>query len=121
MYKNFSKNFCIPPGYIYKMLLIMKLTTFILLISLMQVSAASFGQKLTLKQKNVTITKVFYEIRKQTGFDVLIENTNFKTTQRINANFSNTPLSEVMDQVVKGRDLVYTIEDKTVVIKSKEE
>jgi TonB-linked SusC/RagA family outer membrane protein len=120
MYKNITKNFCIPPGYIYKMLLIMKLTTFILMISLMQVSAASFGQNFTLKQKIVTITKVFYEIRKQTGYDVLIENTDFKTTQRINANFSNTPLTEVMNQIVSGRDLIYTIEENTVVIKSKE-
>jgi TonB-linked SusC/RagA family outer membrane protein len=120
MYKNFTQNFCSPPGYIYKMLLIMKLTAFILMISLMQVSAASFGQNLTLKQNNVTITKVFYEIRKQTGYDVLIENTNFKTTQRINADFRNAPLSEVMNQIINGRDLVYTIEDKTVVIKSKE-
>lgn len=86
----------------------------------MQVSAATFGQTLTLKQNNVTITKVFFEIRKQTGYDVLIENTNFKTTQRINANFSNTPLTEVMKEIVLGRDLTYTIEDKTVVIKSKE-
>ena len=86
----------------------------------MQVSAATFGQKLTLKQSNVTITKVFFEIRKQTGYDVLIENTNFKTTQRINANFNNTPPSEVMNQLVKGRNLMYTIEDNTVVIKSKE-
>lgn len=120
MYKKFTTNFCIPPGYIYRMLLIMKLITFILIISLMQVSAATFGQNLTLKQNNVTIIRVFFEIRKQTGYDVLIGNTNFKTTERINADFSNTPLREVMDQIVNGRDLMYTIEDKTVVIKSKE-
>ncbi|WP_316835497.1 SusC/RagA family TonB-linked outer membrane protein [Pedobacter nutrimenti] len=98
----------------------MKLTTIILMISLMQVSAATFGQKVTLMENNVTLERVFWEIHKQTGYDVLIKNTSFKTSQRINVKFKETELDQVMDQVVKGTDLTYTIEDKTVVIKEKE-
>lgn len=119
MYKNYTKNCCSPPGYIKKMLLVMKLSIFILMISLLQVSAASFGQKLTLKQKNVSITKVFLEIRKQTGYDVLVEYKNFKTNQRIDANFVDVPLQQVMSEIVKGTNLSYTIEEKTIVIKEK--
>ena len=85
----------------------------------MQVSAATFGQRLTLKQNNVTMDQVFREIRKQTGYDVLMNITRYKNTT-INANFQNTPLEEVMDQLTKNKDLEYTIEDKTVVIKEKE-
>lgn len=86
----------------------------------MQVSAATFGQKVTLMENNVTLERVFWEIHKQTGYDVLIKNTSFKTSQRINVKFKDTELDKVMDQVVKGTDLTYTIEDKTVVIKEKE-
>jgi len=96
------------------------LTTLILIISLMQVSAASFGQKLTLKQTNVTMDQVFREIRKQTGYDVLMNVTRFKSS-RIDADFKNAPLTEVMDELVKGKGLEYSIEEKTVVIKVKEE
>lgn len=95
----------------------MKLTAFILIISLMQVTAATFGQTVTLKQSNVSIAKLFYEIRKQTGYDVIVENTKFKMDKRIDANFSNTPLSQVLNQIFTGTNLAYTIEDKTVLIK----
>lgn len=118
MYKIILKNYCVPPGYIPKLLLIMKLTTFILLISLMQVSAATFGQRVTLKQKNLTIDKVFREIRKQTGYDVLMGYGDFKAS-KINANFNNASLTEVMDVVVKNTELTYSIEEKTIVIKRK--
>jgi TonB-linked SusC/RagA family outer membrane protein len=121
MYKIYTKDFCMPPGYIHKTLLIMKLTIFILIISLMQVSATTFGQKLTLTEKNISMEKVFREIRKQTGYDVLIENTKFKTSQRMNANFKETPLEQVLSQIVKGTSLTYVIEDKTVVLKEENE
>ncbi|MEO6521795.1 MAG: SusC/RagA family TonB-linked outer membrane protein [Mucilaginibacter sp.] len=109
-----------PTAYMSKLLLIMKLTTFILIISLMQVSAATFGQRLTLNEKNVTIERVFREIRKQTSYNVLIETSSFSTSQRINVNFKDTPLDKVLDQIISGTDLTYTIDNKEVVIKAKE-
>jgi TonB-linked SusC/RagA family outer membrane protein len=106
------------PGYIPKLLLIMKLTTFILMMSLLQVSAATFGQKVTLKQDNITIDQVFREIRKQTSYDVLMNITRFRSA-KINVNFKNTPLKEVLDELVKGQNLEYTIKEKTVVVREK--
>jgi TonB-linked SusC/RagA family outer membrane protein len=97
----------------------MKLTTFILIISLMQVSAATFGQKVTLQQNNITIDQVFREIRKQTGYDVLMNITRFRSS-KINVNFKDTPLNYVLDELVKGKNLEYVIEEKTVVVRAKE-
>ena len=85
----------------------------------MQVSAAGLAQRLTLKQDNVTLGKVFLEIRKQTGYDVFFENTKLKSTSRINANFNNAPLETVMDKIIGTASLSYTISDKTVVISEK--
>lgn len=119
MYKNYTKFFCTPPGYIHKLLLIMKLTTIILITTLLQVSASSFGQKITMTGKNVSIDKIFREIKKQTGFDVLISTTKFKTTHKVDANFTNASLIKVMDKVVQGTDLSYTIEDRNIVIQEK--
>jgi TonB-linked SusC/RagA family outer membrane protein len=119
MYKIYTKNLCMPPGYIQKMLLIMKLTTFILIISIMQVTAASFGQNVTLKQDKVSMTKLFYEIRKQTGYNVMLEDKNVLSAKKINADFMDTPLEKVMDLVVQGTGLTYVIEDKTIVVKEK--
>ena len=120
MYRKYTTILRTPHGYVSKLLLIMKLTTFILMISLMQVSAATFGQSLTLREKTASIEKIFTEIRKQTGYGVVIENTSFKTQSRVNADFLNTPLSSVMDRVLTGTDLTYTINDKTIIITQKE-
>lgn len=119
MYKNYTKFWCTPSGYTYKLFLIMKLTAIILITALMQVSAATFGQKLTLIGNNIPIEKVFVEISNQTGYDVLISTTKFKATKKINANFRGIDLKEVMQTLVEGTDLTFTIEDKTVVIKEK--
>ncbi|WP_316834904.1 SusC/RagA family TonB-linked outer membrane protein [Pedobacter nutrimenti] len=97
----------------------MKLTTFILMITLMQVSAASFGQRVTLKKRGIALEDVILEIRNQTGYDVLIGTNKFQTSQKIDANFQESKLSDVMDQIVEVSGLSYTIEGKTVVIREK--
>lgn len=120
MYKIYIRILCTHQRYIPKLLLIMKLVTVILLASLMQVSAASFGQLVTLKEKNVTLEKMFREIRQQSGYDVLLSTNTIKSTTTLNANFNNATIEEVMAKIISGRDLTYTIEDKTILIKPKE-
>jgi TonB-linked SusC/RagA family outer membrane protein len=120
MYKSYTKFLCKPKGYIPKLLLMMKLTTFILLVSLMQVSASSFGQKLNLVEKNVSIEKILREIKKQTNYNVLVESTNFRTSTKVSANFINTSLIEVMDVILNGTDMTYVLENKNIIVKPKE-
>jgi len=120
MYKIYIKNLCTPPGYIPKFLRMMKLITVIMLASLVQVSAASFGQLVTLKEKNVTFEKVFREIRKQSGYDVLLSTNKIKTSTTLNVDFNNSTIEEVMNKIVSGRELTYTVEDRTILIKLKE-
>ncbi|WP_285008437.1 SusC/RagA family TonB-linked outer membrane protein [Pedobacter faecalis] len=85
----------------------------------MQVSAASFGQRLTLIGNNVKLERIFNEIQKQTGYGVLVSTSKVDTEKGIKVNFRNTALTDVMDQLTKGSDLAYTIEDKVIVIKEK--
>jgi len=89
------------------------------MISLLQVNAATFAQKITLKQSPVTIEKVLREIKKQTNYNVLVESTNFNTAAKINANFSNTPLEKVMETLLTGSNMTYVLENNTIVIKAK--
>ncbi len=120
MYKNYTKIFCTPNTYVQKLLFIMKLATLLLFLSLMQVSAATFGQNLTLREKNISYAKLFFEIRKQTGFNVLVESSEFKTSKKIDANFNNSNIETVMKQVISETELIYIIEEKTIVVKEKE-
>jgi hypothetical protein len=119
MYKNSTKIFCTPPGYAHKLLLIMKLTTLILITTLLQVSASTFGQRLTLRENKITLDKVFWQIREQTGYDVLLSTSALYNNRKIDVNFNNAPIDQVMDKIVQGTKLYYTIENKNVIIREK--
>jgi len=106
--------------YISKILHIMRLTTVILLATMLQVSASSFGQKVTFKQKGTTLLKVFKAIEIQTGFSVIYYDKKVNTGSIIDANFNNAPLEEVMNHILSGMPLTYTINKTNVVIKEKE-
>ncbi len=120
MYKIYAKKTGMPLRYAYKFLLLMRLTTLLLITTIMQVSAGSYAQHITYVQRNATLDKVFGEIRKQTGYSVFFTASELKGSNRINVDFRNATLNEVLDQVIKDQALTYTIEDKTVVIKRKE-
>jgi TonB-linked SusC/RagA family outer membrane protein len=120
MYKIYTKTVCTPPGYIKKILLVMKLTTLILFAALMQVSAAGLAQRLTLVEKNATLKEVFNEINKQTNYNILWSSSQVNGDIKVDADFKDTPLLEVLDKCLENTDLTYSIENKNVVIKHKE-
>ena len=60
------------------------------------------------------------EIRKQSGYDVLLSTNKLKSTTTFNANFNQSTITEVMTKIIAGRDLSYSIEDKTILIKPKD-
>jgi TonB-linked SusC/RagA family outer membrane protein len=116
MYKFYNNVAWWPKRRLLKILLVMKLITILMISAIMQVSAATYAQKLTLNQRKVTIQHVFKEIKKQTGYDVFYLPEMLKPDQTIDASFKDTPLQQVMNKVLEGRDLTYTIDEKTIVI-----
>lgn len=99
----------------------MRLTTVILIASLLQVSAATFGQRITLEQKNAPLPAVLKEIRKQSGFDFYYDFNQIQKDQKVTINVHNVNLEEALDKVFKGSDLEYTIQGKIVAIRKKEQ
>jgi TonB-linked SusC/RagA family outer membrane protein len=103
---------------IHKILFLMRLTTVIILLTMFQLSAAiTFGQKLTYNKKNTTINQLFKEIKTQTGYNVVWYEGKLNSQMVIDANYYNTPLEKVMDNVLAGRAVTYEIIGKAIVIK----
>lgn len=98
----------------------MKLATVILITTLMQVSAASFGQRMTLKQQNVTLEKLIREIRKQTSYDVLLPTNRISVQTQIKVDFRNASLEEVMGKILEGKDLSYVIDGSMIIVMPKD-
>ncbi|WP_225874604.1 SusC/RagA family TonB-linked outer membrane protein [Pedobacter hiemivivus] len=98
----------------------MKLTTLLLIVSIMQVSATSFAQKITLSEKAATLKTVFDKIRSQTGYDFVFVDATIRTIKPFSIQVKNEDLKIVLDKIFEGQPLTYSIEDKSVVVSKKE-
>lgn len=103
-----------------KLLLIMRLTTFIIVLTLAQVSAASFAQRLNFTRKAASLKEIFTEIKKQTGYHVFYADEKVDVNRKLNVNFRNVALKSVLDLVVKDQPLEYAIDARNIIIKPKE-
>jgi TonB-linked SusC/RagA family outer membrane protein len=98
----------------------MKLTTFLLMIALVQASAATFAQKLTYRKQGASLKEVFAEIKNQTGYNVLYSPDQIDPSKKISANFKQTELKEVLEKLINLNTQEYSIVDKNILIKEKE-
>ncbi len=119
MYKFYTNILCWPKRRIPKVLLVMKLTAVLLFAIIMQVSATGFAQKVTLRGKNIPIKQIFKEIRKQTGYGILYQPDKVNTSATLNVDFENAGLNDVLTTCLQGQPLTYTIDENTIVIKTK--
>lgn len=104
----------------HKILLAMRLTAVILLATLMHVSAATLGQRITLNTKNKPLSSVLKEIRKQSGFDFYFDEKTVPATQYVDISVKNATLQETLETAFKGLKLRYDIDGKLVTISKAE-
>ncbi len=121
MYKNYAKKLGVPKKLCHKLLRIMRLTTVLLIASLMQVSATGLAQKITLSEKNAPLLKVFKQIRIQSGYDFIFTTTTLKGSIPVNIKVENADFEDVLKKIFEGQPLEYTVGDKSVIIKQKKE
>lgn len=105
---------------ILKVLLFMKLTIAILLISLVQVSANTFSQsKITLKLSSVELKKVLYQIEKKSNYRFLYNDDAISLTNpKVDVNVENTVVTEVLNSIFTGTNLTYKVLGKNLIVLS---
>jgi TonB-linked SusC/RagA family outer membrane protein len=102
-----------------QILLIMKLTTLLLIIALMQASAKGYSQ-ITLNATNAPLEKVFESINKQTGYVFFYTGTDLKKA-KVNIQVNNASIDETLNKCLQNLPYTYKIIDKNVVFQYKEE
>lgn len=107
-------------GEAQKLLRVMKLTAIILLSACLTASAKGFTQSVTLNEKNAPLQKVFKEIKRQTGYNFLYTLEQLDQAGKVDVQLRNATLEEALTVCLMGKQLTYTIVEKTVVIKRKE-
>lgn len=100
-----------------KILLIMKLTTFLLMLAFIQVSAKGYGQ-VTLHEKNAPFEKVMASIRKQTSYTIFY-NERIKAGL-ITVDIDNADIQETLDRCFSNLPITYKIVGNSIFLKEKE-
>lgn len=120
MYKNYTIKFGVPKRYVYNLLLIMRLTSVILIATIMQVSANGFSQTISLKAKNASLNSIIKEISKQSGYDFFYDQELIKKTKPVTVNISNATIEDALESCFANQSFTFKIENKAVLLKKKE-
>lgn len=97
----------------------MKLTAMLMLVCCLQISAKSISQNITLKVRDVPLTKIFNEIKKQTGYTFIYTESMLRESKRVSMKVTNSTLQEVLAICFAGQPFSYQIINKTVVVEVK--
>lgn len=118
MYKNstYVKRSSVFRARTYQPWRIMKLCLFLCVATLMQVSASTRAQTVTLRKANATVKDVLADIRHQTGYNILYDPDVLSTAKPISLSLTNVSLDEALRACLSGQPFTYEINDKTIII-----
>ena len=98
----------------------MRLTTVLLIASLMQVSAAGLAQKVNLKIDNAPLKTVLKALRQQSNYDFVYTDKMLDQSKAVTVNLQNVEITEALKTIFERQPLTYIVEDRTVTIQLKE-
>ncbi|WP_316753334.1 SusC/RagA family TonB-linked outer membrane protein [Pedobacter gandavensis] len=87
----------------------MKLIILLLIASILQVSANTFAQKISIDKKNADLKSVINEIRAQSGYDFFYDKEVIKEARPVTIKFKNIDLSEALVRIFKDQPISYTL------------
>ncbi len=78
------------------------------------------AQKITIKQSNTTLEKVFDYIHKQTAYDFFYDPLLLKKAKPVSLNLNNATLEQVLDACFNNQPFTYIIRYNTILIRIKD-
>lgn len=101
----------------YKFLRVMKLTTFILLVFTLHISASGLSQNVTLAVKNMSVQKVLRQISRQTGVSIIYNESYFDDSDRVTLDVDHMPIEDVLKLCLEGNDYSPVINNGMILIR----
>ena len=114
-------NFLQNRALLRQTLLFMRMLIVFMTITCLQVSATGFSQKINLNGRFNSMEKVFSSLKQQTGYNFWYDYDLLKNTGPFNVRAKDASLETVLRELLDDRGLTFTIEDKIVVIRRKED
>lgn len=91
----------------------------VLLMCSLILTTVVFGQesKVTIQRKNISLDELLTELRKQTGFDFVSLTSKFDFSRKIDANFKNDELDQVLDKYFNVQTgVVYVYKNNSIIL-----
>ncbi|SFS49047.1 TonB-linked outer membrane protein, SusC/RagA family [Lutibacter maritimus] len=97
----------------------MKLTTFLLIISIFKIGANNYAQntKITLNLQNVTIEKVLNEIEVKTDFKFLFNRNDIDINKIVSVNVDKEKVKNILNNMFLDMPVSFELLDKQIIIK----
>ncbi len=120
--KKKEKPCAFPWNGITKLLRIMRLTFLIILIGLMKVSAVSYSQqsKLTMNVHNLALKDALGLIEDQSNYVFFYNADQIELDDKVNLSFVDKSVSEILDELLNGKEITYKVTDRRIVLYPKE-
>jgi hypothetical protein len=103
-----------------KFWLIMKLSLFLILLTVLQVSATVVSAqniRLDLKLKNATISQVFDEIERQSEVYFFYNKSQIDENKTISVDFKNKTIEDILKSMLSDLSLTYEFAGKNIIVK----
>ena len=102
-----------------KLMPVMKLTAVLLISAVVNVHATAYAQKVTIKGKDISLEKIFENIKEQTGFSFIYAKEQLREASPVSLDVKNEDLNRVLKECFAHQPLTFTINDKIIVVKHK--
>lgn len=102
-----------------KVIRAMKLSSILMLIGCLTASAKGYTQKLTINEKDAPISRVFREIKKQTGYNFVYFDSDIPPAQRVTVQVRDRSLEEVLQLCLNNQPVTYKIVNRTIILSRK--
>src|SRR5690606_22403369 len=95
---------------------VVKVIIFLLTVAFVNVYGNIHAQHITLNKDKISLKTFFKEVRKQTGFHVLLESGNVAINRTYEVHFQNTDLSTALKEILEPTGLTFVVKDRTIVV-----
>lgn len=95
----------------------MKLTFILVMAACLQAAGSAFAQKVTISQKQATLSTVFGEIQRQTGYVFFYDEDLLKKARPVTLQLKDVSLKEALEICFRDQPLTYSIVGNTVAVK----
>lgn len=118
MYLNFSGRTFRARKYLpAKIVTVMKLTTFLLLVVCLQISAKGVSQQISISERKAPLKKVLRQVARQAGISIVYDETLLATANPVTIDVKNATVKEVLEICLSNQPFAYTVDGARIIVK----